>query len=58
MLQEEERTRKGTDAPLSVVSEDSIGLTEREELFPRFRLFVHIRVELLAQLQKQEVDFA
>lgn len=43
------RSRR-THAPLSVVSEECICLTEREELFPGLRLFVHIRVELLAQL--------
>jgi len=43
-----------TDAPLSVVSEDCIRLAEREKLFPGLRLFVHIRVKLLAQLQKAE----
>lgn len=49
-LQKEERSGR-THAPLSVVSEDCIRLTEREELFPGLGLFVHIRVELLAQLQ-------
>ena len=42
--------RGRTHAPLSVVPEDCICLTEREELFPGLGLFVHIRVELLAQL--------
>lgn len=50
---EGEETGGRTHAPLSVVSEDCVRLTEREELFARFGLFVHVRVELLAQLQKQ-----
>jgi hypothetical protein len=45
---------KGTDAPLSVISEDCICLAEREELFPSLRLIVHIRVELFAQLQSKK----
>jgi hypothetical protein len=54
LREEEERKDRGrTDAPLSVVSEDCVRITEREELFTRLGLFVHIRVELLAQLQKQ-----
>jgi hypothetical protein len=62
MLREEERMEGDDDAPLSIVSEDCIRLTEREELFPGLRLFVHIWVKLLAQLQSQKnlykVDFA
>ena len=38
------------DAPLSVVCEDRVRLTKCEELLPGLGLFVHIRVELLAQL--------
>ena len=49
-VSKDEEERRG-DAPLSVVCEDRVRLTECEELLPGLRLFVHIRVELLAQLQ-------
>ena len=45
---------KETHAPLSVVCEDRVRLTKRKELFPGLRLFVHIRMKLLAQLQGLE----
>jgi hypothetical protein len=41
----------GGDTPLPVICEDRVRLTECEEFFPGLRFFVHIRVELLAQLQ-------
>ena len=43
-----------THAPLSVVCEDRVRLTECEEFLPGLGLSVHIRVELLAQLQSEE----
>jgi hypothetical protein len=56
LLRKEEvwKDRGRTDAPLSVVSEDCVRVTEREELFTRLGFFVHIRMELLAQLQKKK----
>ena len=51
------RGRYRADAPLSIVSEDCVRLTEREELFPGLRLFVHVRVKLLTQLQSQKTKY-
>ena len=53
MFRREEEERRG-DTPLSVVCEDRIRLTKREELLPGLGLFVHIRVELFAQLQSSK----
>jgi hypothetical protein len=40
------------DVPLSVISEDRVSLTEYEELLPGLGLFVHVRMELLTQLER------
>lgn len=43
---------------LSVIPKDRIGLAERDELLSRIWVFVHVRVELLAQLVKGGLDLA
>jgi len=41
---------------LSVIPEHRIGLAERDELLSRLWVFVHVRVELLAQLVEGGLD--
>jgi hypothetical protein len=53
MYDEWEKNLGGTEeVPLSVISKHRICLAERDELLSRLWVFVHIRMELLAQLKE------
>ncbi len=39
--------------PLSVISEHRVGRAKCNKLLSRLRIFVHVRMELLTQLEKE-----
>ena len=41
---------RSSNAPLSIISENSVCLAECYKLLPRLWIFVYVRMELLAQL--------
>ena len=43
-----------SNAPLSIISENSVCFAERYKLLPRLRIFVYVRMELLAQLNERK----